>query len=253
MSWYTGFIGPKPVPTEDIVDCAKQRDFIRVLSNADLARLVNLARIFLKKKVFEGAAGLVVNDRMRIDIAVQACLPILNLDPTSYDDWHSVILYPGDFIVDRELIDNTGVVHQYKEVLAGESWERGPVVLSWDANLSGNSGTNVVIHEFAHKLDLQDGYANGCPPLHPGMSPHEWNRVFTAGYAAFCNEVDAGVVSEIDPFASENPAEFFAVLSELFFVNPHLLIRRFPFVFRQFQLYYRQNPLHEEEHKESTF
>jgi len=127
----------------------------------------------------------------------------------------------------------------------GESWEHGPVILSWEdvQNSGANDGFNLVIHEFAHKLDMLDGSANGAPALHVNMSLAEWSRVFTQAYADFCARVDRAEDTDIDPYASESPAEFFAVLSEAFFEIPLSVRRLYPEVYEQLALFYRQDPV----------
>lgn len=119
------------------------------------------------------------------------------------------------------------------------------MVLSWqDVQSCGwGEGNNVVIHEFAHKLDMQNGYANGRPPLHPGMSPDDWARAFQAAYDDLCDRLDHGVHTPVDPYAAENPAEFFAVLSEFFFESPAVLYGDYPAVYGQLQRFYLQAPL----------
>ena len=134
--------------------------------------------------------------------------------------------------------DEAGVVHTNDEPMAGEAMERGPVVLSWaDVEASQDwdaAGMNLAIHEFAHKLDMRNGAANGCPPLPPEMAPHIWKRTMLAAYEHFQKRVDRGERTAIDPYAAESPAEFFAVLSEVFFVEPQLLRHEYPAVYQQF-------------------
>ena len=128
--------------------------------------------------------------------------------------------------------------------MTGESWLAGPVILSWeDAERRGEAqGYNVVIHEFAHKLDMLNGDANGYPPLHAGMSREEWTRVFDAAYRGFCARVERNEQSGVDPYAAESPAEFFAVLSEAFFEIPEVVRAEHPEVYGQLAAFYRQDP-----------
>jgi hypothetical protein len=208
------------------------------------ARLRNLAIRFLRAKTFEGAAGLRVSDAMRVHVALQACLLILNLDLDCYAGWHAVILYPGDFRVSKEHVDEAGVVHHWHEELSGESWERGPVILSWDAAVApSDARTNIVLHEFAHKLDMHNGTADGCPPLTPGLSRADWARDFQSAYEKLCAALDRDEPVRIDDYAGESPAEFFAVLSEAFFLAPTVVESDFPAVYRQLVAFYRQDPL----------
>lgn len=219
--------------------------FVKTLPDADLARLRQLVILFLHEKAIHGAGGLVIRDEIRMAIAAQACILILNLDSACYRGWSEVIVYPGQFVAQYEYMDENGVVHHVREPMTGESWLRGPVILSWeDAQAAGrHAGYNVVIHEFAHKLDMLNGDANGFPPLHAGMSREAWSLAFSAAYEDFCRRVDHGERTGIDPYAANDPAEFFAVTSEAFFEIPQTLQASYAEVYRQLALFYRQDPL----------
>ena len=219
--------------------------FARALSREERSRLHDWVVLFLNEKSLVGAGGLVVRDEMRIGIATQACMLILNLDLDYYRGWDEIIVYPDEFVAEYEYMDDAGVVHQVEEPMTGESWLAGPVILSWaDAEQRGDEhGYNVVIHEFAHKLDMLNGDANGFPPLHAGMVRDEWSRAFGAAYNDFQARVQRDEVVGIDPYAAENPAEFFAVLSEAFFEIPATVLERYPAVYRQLAAFYRQDPV----------
>lgn len=216
--------------------------YAAALKNSDRNRLRELVFNFLCAKSFEGAAGLEITDAMRVTVALQACLLVLNLDLDYYTGWHAIILYPGDFRVHKEEMDDAGVVHQWTEELSGESWERGPVILSWDATTSAGPGFNIVLHEFAHKLDMQNGVADGCPPLPPEIDPRRWTQEFAAAYEEFCSAVDSDESTWLDPYAAESPAEFFAVLSEQFFLQPGRVMHEFPALYTLLSGFYRQDP-----------
>ena len=218
---------------------------LRGLSESELGRLQELVILFLHRKVFEGAQGLIVTEAMKHTIAIQACLPILNLDLDCYDNWYSIIVYPAGFAPKRTVTDEYGVEHQDISGLSGESWQRGPVILSWnDSEHAGNiDGHNVVIHEFAHKLDMQNGVANGFPPLHADMHRAAWVKALSEGFEDFQRQCSHGRHSEIDCYGASAPAEFFAVLSEVFFERPGVLHRHYPDIYSQFKLYYKQDPL----------
>lgn len=215
------------------------------LSDEELARLRDLAILFLHRKEIEGAAGLTLTDTIRVTIALQACLPILNLGLDWYAGWTSVILYPAGFIPDREYTDDAGIVHKERHALSGESWLRGPVILSWEDVVpeEASLGYNLVIHELAHKLDMLDGDANGLPPLHRDMSVKAWAEAFSQAYTDFRERVDHGEATTIDPYGAEDPGEFFAVLSELFFACPRVIEQTYPAVYRQLSAFYRQDPV----------
>jgi len=215
--------------------------FLRGLSPEELRRLRELALVFLAEKQFSGAHGLRLDDAMRLSIAVQACLPVLNLGLDRYDEWSEIVVHPGDFRVRITETDDEGVVHEFDDERAGESWPGGPVVLSWDAAVNAPD-MNVVIHEFAHKLDMAGGEADGMPPLHSGMDRGAWTEAFRSAYEGFCDAVDRGRDTWLDPYAAESPGEFFAVASEAFFEAPNETRRRYPDVYDQLKRYYRQDP-----------
>ncbi len=218
---------------------------LRNLGSAETERLADLALLFLRDKSLEPAQGLLLTAPMRLMIALQACLPVLELGLDWYRGWYAVILYPDAFVPAREVMDEDGLVWLDNEAKSGEAWEQGPVILSWadvEAGLELD-GYNVVIHELAHKLDMRDGVANGCPPLHDDMSAVAWKAAFSRAYDALCRQVDADEETVIDPYAAESPAEFFAVVSESFFEVPALLVSEYPDVYAQLRAFYRQDPL----------
>jgi Mlc titration factor MtfA (ptsG expression regulator) len=215
----------------------------RALSSAEAARLRELVILFLHEKAVHGAGGMLVRDDVRLAIAVQACILILNLGLDYYRGWVEVIVYPDEFIAEYDYVDEAGVAHHVQQAMSGESWERGPVVISWaDVQEAGSGqGYNVVIHEFAHKLDMLNGEPNGYPPLPGGMQRAAWAGAFTGAYEDFCRKIDSGYEIEIDEYAAESPAEFFAVMSEAFFESPFVVLREYPKVYAQLAQFYRQD------------
>lgn len=215
------------------------------LTADELQHLRERASLLLHDKAFSAAGGAEVEPTLQLAIALQASLLTLELDEASYDGWSEIILYPDEFLRDRVETDEAGVVHHTRDILAGESWHGGPLVLSLaDVALSGQrDGFNVVLHEFAHKLDMLNGDANGFPPLHRGMDAAAWARDFSAAYENLCARVDAGEDTPIDPYATYDPAEFFAVLTEAFFETPHVVHAEYPAVYDQLRQFYRQHPL----------
>jgi Mlc titration factor MtfA (ptsG expression regulator) len=207
----------------------------------DLLALREMAERFLRQKDIAAAGGLTLTPQIRAMIAVQACLPVLHLGLAWYRGWYSVIVYPDDFVAPFEYVDEAGIVHSGERELSGEAWPDGPVVLSWHASL-GEHGGNLVIHEFAHKLDLLNGDANGLPPLHRGMKVQAWQAAFSAAYDDFCARLDDGEWLAFDAYAAENPGEFFAVLSECFFMDPHSVRAHYPAVYSQLEAFYRPAP-----------
>ena len=215
------------------------------LSAEEKDRLKELAILFIHHKVFEGAHDLVVTQAMALIIALQACLPILKLGLKSYTGWATVIVYPSGFVPKRVVRDEFGVEHFVQSNLAGEAWVRGPVVLAWDETERAGiiDGHNLVIHEFAHKLDMQNSVANGFPPLHSDMDATVWHDAFSAGFADFVDKCRRGQGMGIDCYAASSPAEYFAVLSEVFFERPDILQKHSAAIYDQLRQYYRQDLL----------
>lgn len=223
--------------------------FLDRLGQADRQRLRGMALELLVDKQMSAAQGLQLHTEMQLSIALQACLPVLKLGLDWYHGWTGIIVYPGDFIVPRCEIDETGVVHEFDDAVLGEAWENGPVLLAWFENTEDdlladhNADHNVVIHEFAHKLDMKNGVADGFPPLHGSMTAEAWRDAFIPAYEDFCRRVEQAEHTELDPYAATAPAEFFAVMSEAFFCLPQCLHDEYPAVYTQLSLFYRQQPL----------
>jgi MtfA peptidase len=231
--------------------------FLSHLAANDLARLREMTSLFLAQKEFSTAHELELTDQITVAIAVQACLPVLNLGLDLYRGWVGVIVYPGEFVIRKTVEDEDGVVHEVEHDASGEAWEGGPVILSWeDAQMTdGSDAYNVVIHEFAHKIDMVTGEADGHPPLfrklHAPVDSARWADVFDHAYDQFCAKVDAVPErrwarfereSLIDPYAADHPSEFFAVCSEALFVKPREFESAYPELYRLLARYYRQDP-----------
>lgn len=220
--------------------------FLAQRSDADLAELRRLASLFLDQKEFTGADGLVVDDAMAVCIAVQAVLPVLRVGLAPYDGFVGIVVHPDEVVARREVMDDDGVVHAYDEVLAGEAMEGGPVMLSWrdvaDAGETAASGYNVVIHEFAHVLDMGDGAADGVPPLPSAQARRDWLAVLVPAYDRHGEQVVCGYDTLLDPYGAQGPEEFFAVASETFFVNPKELRAEHPDLYGLLARYFRQDP-----------
>lgn len=217
----------------------------RGLDDEAKTRLREVVTLFLHEKIFEAAAHTEIALQDRMLVAVNACLPILNLGIDAYDDWTTMIVYPDEFIVSYEEEDETGVVHSGRDLRTGEAWERGPLVISLrDVHAQSYwEGYNVVIHECAHKLDMRNGASNGFPRLHRDMSARRWSEVFTLAYEDLGARIERGEQTPIDAYAAESPAECFAVFSEYFFEAPQRLRAAYPAVYGQLVQYYRQDPL----------
>ena len=220
--------------------------FLQRRSAQDARQLRELATLFLARKEFAAPDGMTVTDAMAVAVAAQACVPVLRLGLSWYDGFVGIFMHPDAVRARRERIDEIGIVHAYDETLSGEAMEGGPLMLSWrdvaDAGESAEWGYNVVIHEFAHVIDMRDGVADGIPPL-PGRAERErWHDVLHAHYDEHCADVDAGIETLLDPYGAEAPDEFFAVASEAFFVAPEDLLAEHPRLYDLLAGFYRQDP-----------
>ncbi|MGR8981052.1 MAG: M90 family metallopeptidase [Gammaproteobacteria bacterium] len=236
-----------PIPQDLWRKVTAQLPVLKGMTAVEKAHLRELTTLFLQEKNFIGVQELLLSDAMCLVIAVQACLPVLGIGLGSLKGWQDIIVYPGPFKVDREEKDAAGVVHRIGRALIGESWSRGPLILSWadvERDLQEiRSGRNVIIHEIAHKLDMLNGPADGYPPLHFFMDLKQWTASLSSAYRTLVRRVEHRHRTCINPYAATSPAEFFAVVSEYFFCAPETLHTHLADVYRQLQFYYRQNPL----------
>lgn len=211
-------------------------------------------QVLVAEKPFIGCAGLVVSEEMRVLIAAQAALLLLNRGAGYFDNLRQVLVYPGAFVVARDEPGAGGLTHATRRALSGESWQQGQVLLSWDDVLAGAAdpadGHNVVIHEFAHQLDQERGRANGAPWLGRREAYARWAAVLQREFDALQqrlsqrDELDTGSGAEvIHPYAATHPAEFFAVVSEHFFEQPAALASAHPALYAEFTQLYRTDPL----------
>lgn len=203
-------------------------------------------QVFLAEKPFIGCRGLIVTDEMRVTIAAQACLLILNRRTDYYPRLRQILVYPGAFVVNRVQTDSAGVLQDQRHVLAGESWSQGQVILSWEDALEGaavaDDGRNVVIHEFAHQLDQENGHANGSPLLARRADYRRWSRVLGDEFAALQEQASRGEATLFSDYGATNPAEFFAVISEVFFEQPQQMAAQAPTLYRELANFYRVDP-----------
>lgn len=184
----------------------------------------------------------------RLHLALQAQLPLLNLpDLDWYQNIHELVLYPGAFHSPQKHRDASGIIREWDGHHSGETWRQGPVVLAWPEVLEGGgwTGRNLVIHELAHKLDMLNGPADGFPPLHGDMVIEDWANALQEAFDQLNQHLKRHPHAHppIDPYAAENPAEFFAVTTEYFFTAPQCLHQHFPLVYQQLSGFYRQQPL----------
>ncbi|CAN5476471.1 zinc-dependent peptidase [soil metagenome] len=262
--WRDALTGPAP-PAGRVIPQAlweatlQAYPFLGRRTPEDISRLRELVGQFLYGKEFYGAQGLDVSDAMAVAVAAQACLPVLHVRGGLdwYDDFVGIVMHPGEVVARREVMDEAGVVHHYDEVLSGEAMERGPIMLSWQdvagSGASATQGYNVVIHEFAHKIDMRGGEPDGCPPLPAGFmgtashraAREQWLAVLTPAYEGFREKV---IIAErfggeepwLDAYGAKSLTEFFAVACEGYFVNREAFKRDFAPLVSLFDAFFGQ-------------
>jgi Mlc titration factor MtfA (ptsG expression regulator) len=210
-------------------------------------RLQGLIHVFVKEKSFVGCNGLEVTDRMRVIIAANACLLVINRPGVPrhhlYDDLLSILVYPTPFIVPETFRDPAGLVSEGHRVLSGQAWDSRRIILSWEDIEEGpGAGHNVVMHEFAHYLDMEDETMDGAPGLGSPEAFRQWSQVFWSEYDALRASLGAGLPTLIDPYGATAPAEFFAVVTEVFFGRSAELEAQHPRLYEQLRRYYRVDP-----------
>ncbi len=236
----------QPFPQDWLEIIRRNVTYFRYLTDAEQAELLGHIQVFLAEKHFEGCGGLMITDEMRITIAAQACVLLLHRRDDYYPALRTIFVYPRHFFNNQEHMGADGIVTEGPVGRLGESWHRGPVVLSWDdAKQSAAdhlNGHNVVFHEFAHQLDSEAGHTNGAPKLDHRSQYLPWARVLGAEYAHLLDELKHHHRTDIDPYGATNPAEFFAVVTECFFEKPDKLQRKHPELYEQFKAFYHQDP-----------
>lgn len=205
-----------------------------------------LIKRFLHEKHFTGAAGLQITDEIRVTIAAEACMLVLNRPTGVYPSLRYIIVYPSAFVVRHEQMGEDGIVDPAPRGMLGESWHNGKVVLAWDSVLRGArnfvDGQNVVLHEFAHQLDGEDGAADGAPLLQGEHSYRSWAAVLSEEFEELQKDSQQGRKSLLDHYGATNPAEFFAVATETFFEKPRQMARHHSELFEALRAYYRIDP-----------
>jgi Mlc titration factor MtfA (ptsG expression regulator) len=218
----------------------------RYLTAREQARLREDVRIFVAEKYWEGCGGLVLNDEIKVTIAGQACLLVLGMEHNYFDRVQSILVYPAGYVYPGKDDGLGGPVQPEGEARLGEAWYRGPVILSWaDVQKDGRepqAGHNLVVHEFAHQLDMLDGVINGTPPLGSAAERARWKEVMTAEYRRLVEECGRGRATLLDQYGATDEAEFFAVATECFFDRPAPMRQRHPQLYDLLRDYYYQDP-----------
>ena len=227
----------KPLPNELIGYIEKNMPYYQLLPEELKQQLHGLINIFLDEKLFEGCGGQEITDEIRVTVAAQACILLLNHPTNFYPKLHTILVYPNAY---KHSKDQGGMT-------LGESWQNGPVVLSWDNVKHGaediHDGHNVVFHEFSHRLDQEDGDADGAPILASSGKYTSWARVLGGEYQKFLKKCGKGRKTNMDKYGATNPAEFFAVATETFFEKPRQMSRKQPALYAELKDYYQLDPL----------
>lgn len=236
-----------PAAREEIIQ--RNTSFWCGLDDDERRRLRELVQIFIAEKFWEGCGGMELTDEIRVTIAAQACLLILNLTHNYYENVETIIVYPSTLILPEHKPGFFETVLEPLEPaypISGQAFQQGPLILAWDAVLEGihhaGSGYNVVYHEFAHKLDMQDGVADGTPRLRDRGEYRDWVKTCSREYLRLLNDVEKGRRTVLDEYGAKDEAEFFAVATEHFFDQPLSLMKFAPELYRVLKNYYRQDP-----------
>jgi Mlc titration factor MtfA (ptsG expression regulator) len=243
--WRARSLRDKPFPSPWLSTLTRSLPVYAMLAQEEQLRLQQLIQQFIAGKRFYGCGGLVITDEMRVTIAAEACLLLINKGGSVYPKLSAVLVYPTAFRVERDQHQPDGTVALGGHNLLGESWSNGKVILSWDDVEQGigdfTDGHNVVLHEFAHQLDAESGSSNGAPPLRRN-SYKSWASVFAESFEDLSLRSLHGHHTVIDEYGATNPAEFFAVATETFFEKPRELFEKYPGLYAELQTYYQLDP-----------
>ena len=238
----------KPFPKQWRKILQQRMPYFKLMPTDLQLQLKQHIQVFLAEKNFIGCNGVIITDEIKVTIAAQACLLLLNRKTDYYPKLKTILVYPSAFVKSQLNQDASGVQFTTRMILTGESWDFGKVVLSWQDTLDGakitDDGHNVVIHEFAHQLDQENGRANGAPLLEKGQSYQCWSDVFSVQFELLQKQAQSRTPSLFDYYGATNPAEFFAVASEVFFEKSHLLNSDHPNLYHQLKQYYQVDPVH---------
>lgn len=239
--------GEQPFPESWRQTLRRDVAFYSYLPEPDRIELEQLTQLFVAEKRFEGCGGFTVTEEAKVCVAAQACLLLLRRTSVVFEGLYSVLVYPTSYWAPSRRYLGSGIVEERYERRSGQAWEEGSVIVSWDGVCAGGqrgAAHNLVLHEFAHLLDFEDGWRNGTPRIRGlgGDSNQGWTEVLTAEFDKLRAQAQAGTSSCLDFYGATNPVEFFAVATETFFMQPHALKRQSPELYGQLQQYYAQNP-----------
>ena len=239
---------PFPSAWEDII--RRNVGHYCMLNDAERAHLRALIQVFIVEKYWEGAGGLIITDEIRVTISAQACLLLLGLPHNYYHNVQTIIVYPSTVVPPPRRLGFFEIALAPVEVshpIIGQAFQQGPVIIIWDVALQSGrnpeSGHNVIYHEFAHKLDMLDGAADGTPPLRNRAEYRDWVQTCSREYLRLKRDTEDGKKTFLNAYGATNEAEFFAVATEQFFDQPYLMTKNSPDLYRVLKEYYRQDPV----------
>jgi Mlc titration factor MtfA (ptsG expression regulator) len=237
----------KPIPAGWDAILRRRVPYSSCLPSDQQERLHGLVQVFLDEKEYEGCGGLRIMDEIRVTIAGHACVLLLGGQSDMYPKLRTILVYPRAYVAPATSHEPDGTVSEGLQGRSGESWSFGNIVLSWEdvqrdaADVRG--GRNVVFHEFAHQLDFESGSGQGAPILPRGAKYSDWARIFGGEYQSLVDSLELGKPSLLDKYGTLNPAEFFAVATEAFFLKPNDMASMHSELYSQLKLYYRQDPV----------
>ncbi len=247
VAWRRRRVASRPFPAHWRRILRRRVPYLRKLPPSLQRQLQRHMQVFLAEKPFIGCAGQHIDDEVRVTIAAQACLLLLNRPAHYFPKLHRILVYPDAFVVNKVHTGADGVLQEQRQVLSGESWSQGQVILSWAHVLQGaavdDDGWNVVLHEFAHQLDQETGHANGAPPLRGAQRYARWSAVFSAEFERLRALAELGVPTLLNAYGATDPAEFFAVATEAFFEQAPQLAADSPALYAELRGFYRVDPL----------
>ncbi|MDG2055641.1 MAG: M90 family metallopeptidase [Phycisphaerales bacterium] len=233
-------------PVSDSFERIIRHNFIydRLLDADERQRLRGMAQVIIAEKYWEACGGQAINEEVQVTIAAQAALLLLGMEHDFFPNVQSILVYPGAYVQQQRDMWSQGPTSDSSSNL-GEAWFRGPVVLSWaDAKQNGQhlgTGHNLVIHEFAHKLDMLSGYVDGTPPQRKKEDYQRWHQVMTEAFQQLCRAVEQGRQTVLRPYGATNVGEFFAVCTEAFFFNPIAMQSQHSDLYDVMRVYYGQD------------
>ncbi|MCG9755867.1 zinc-dependent peptidase [Shewanella insulae] len=240
-------IAKRPFPASWRAILKRRMPYFRALPSDLQLQLKRHIQIFIAEKTFIGCQGIEIDDEIRVTIAAQACLLLLNRDTDYYPKLKQILVYPSLFIVNQTQQNGDGTYWERKNILSGESWEYGKVVLSWHTAKEDAAqpydGHNVVIHEFAHQLDQEDGHSNGAPILANTRDYQHWSAIMTQEYEQLCEDAKWHQPSLFNYYGATNEAEFFAVITETFFERPHEFYQQHQALYQQMSHFFKLDPV----------